>query len=83
MAIKASELRKNLFTLLDRVSRGERVEIDYKGAVLVISAVRPTVSKLSRLKQRDILRVPAETLIHSDAREFESEWENEDRELGS
>ncbi len=62
------------------MARGDRVEIDYKGAVIVVSAVRPMASKLSRLKQRDILRVPAEALIDSDAREFESEWDSGNRE---
>jgi antitoxin (DNA-binding transcriptional repressor) of toxin-antitoxin stability system len=38
MAYTATDFRKNLFMLLERVAHGETVEVIYKGAVIQLSA---------------------------------------------
>ena len=54
MPISATEFRKNLFTVLERVLAGETVDIIYKGAAVRVSAGSSS-TKLSSAKRRDTL----------------------------
>ena len=56
--LTATEFRKRLFPLLERVLRGETVEVVYKGHTLKIVPVQPT-SKLARAKRRHALLADA------------------------
>ena len=72
MAITASELRRNVYRVLDRVvDTGQPVDIDRRGRRLRIVAAEPA-SKLSRLVPRPgYLRVEANDLVHLD---WSDEW---------
>ena len=65
MAYTATELRKNLFSVLERVAQGETVEVSYKSAVIRISA-QNTSSKLARAKRQHALLVDPDSIVHSD-----------------
>ncbi len=67
----ASELRQNIYQLLDRVlETGVPLEIDRKGQKLRIVSETPR-RKLDNLKRRDCLRGDPEDLVHMD---WSSEW---------
>jgi len=71
MTITATQLRKNIYQVIDRVAlTGVAVEITRKGqsVLLVPSKAR---SKLSNLKKRSVLKCPPEDIIHTD---WSSEW---------
>jgi hypothetical protein len=69
--ITPSELRKNLYKLLDQVLlTGEPIEIKRKDKVLKIS-VEPSKSKLDNLKKRDVLNCAPDEIIHNN---WEKEW---------
>ena len=72
MAISASELRRNVYRVLDRVAdTGQPVEIVRRGRRLRIVPVEPA-SKLSRLVSRpSFLRVDPEDIVHLD---WSDEW---------
>jgi prevent-host-death family protein len=54
MRVTATELRKNLFQLVDRAVQGELIEIAHKGRLIrLVPEARP--SKLSRLIVRDTI----------------------------
>lgn len=68
----ASGLRANLYRLLDRVlETGTPLEIERRGRVLRIEAVRAE-DKLARLRPHpEIVRDPLESLVHVD---WTDEW---------
>jgi hypothetical protein len=61
----ATEFRKNLFTALERASKGETLEILYKGSII---RLRPQQSgaKLSRVKRQHALLVDPAAIVESD-----------------
>jgi antitoxin (DNA-binding transcriptional repressor) of toxin-antitoxin stability system len=69
--ITASELRANIYRLLDRVAEtGEPLDIEREGKLLRISAVAPP-RKLDRLIERDVIVGDAKELVHMD---WSDEW---------
>ncbi len=69
--ITPSELRQNLYNLLDQVIlTGEAIEIKRKGKVLKI-IFEPSKSKLENLKKRDVLNCAPDEIIHNN---WEEEW---------
>lgn len=69
--ITPSELRNNLYNLLDHVIQtGEPIEIKRKNKILKI-IVEPSKSKLKNLKKRDVLNCQPEEIIHNN---WEKEW---------
>lgn len=78
-SITATEFRKNLFTLLDRVTQGDTVEVNYKSAVISLS-VPASGSKLARAKRQHALLADPDSIVHSDEQlvgEMESEAERD------
>ena len=76
MSMSATELRKNLFTVLERVVAGETVDIVYKGSAVRITASGSS-TKLSRAKRRDTLLCDPDAIVHSDPvllKKMEAEW---------
>jgi len=72
MAITASQLRQNVYRILDEVaSTGVPVEIVRKGVRLRISPLEPA-SKLSNLRPRDALTGNPEDIVHLD---WTGEWQ--------
>lgn len=62
MAIKASDLRKNLYCILEEMlETGEPIEIEHQGKLLRITLVR---SKLDNLRPRHHLLTDPEELVH-------------------
>lgn len=83
MKCTATELRKCLFTALEKAAEGEPVEIDYKGSTFRLTAEQGG-SKLSRLKRQHALLVPPESIADSDPEllaEMEAEWGKDWEEL--
>lgn len=69
--ITPSELRHDLYNLLDKVIQtGEPIEIKRKNKILKI-IVEQTPSKLSNLKKRDVMNCSPDSLIHNN---WEKEW---------
>ena len=70
MTIKASELRKNLFKLLDRcLETGEMIEVPRKGEVIRISAAN------YRIKIADLPRRPGSVVDSNSLDTFSpAEW---------
>jgi hypothetical protein len=70
--VSASELRANVYKLLDEVlETGAPLEVERKGRLLRIVAEAPR-SKLSRLQQRpDFVRGDPDDLVHLD---WSAEW---------
>jgi PHD/YefM family antitoxin component YafN of YafNO toxin-antitoxin module len=69
--ITPSELRQNLYNLLDKVIQtGEPIEIKRKNKVLKI-IIEPNETKLDNLKKRDVLNCSPEEIIHNN---WEQEW---------
>jgi hypothetical protein len=66
MRTKASKLREDLYSILDRVlETGVPAQIERRCKLLEIVCVKPP-SKLGRLKPRDYLRTAPEELVHLD-----------------
>ena len=82
MKATATQLRKTLFTTLDKVIDGEPVEIDYKGKKIQIQAV-PGGSKLERMVRRDaIVGDPDFTETSREIlAEMEAEWEEDWKDI--
>jgi antitoxin (DNA-binding transcriptional repressor) of toxin-antitoxin stability system len=83
MALTATDLRKNLFQVLDRALQGEAVEVVYKGSKLRLVPT-PGGSKLARAVRRHSLLVQPESIVESDAglmAELEKKWKRDDRNL--
>jgi len=71
MKLTASKLRENIYRILDQVLKtGKPVVIKRKGRILKIVS-QEGLSKTSRLMRRDIIRVPAQELVHID---WSEEW---------
>ena len=72
MPISASELRQNVYRILDTVlETGRAVDIERRGRRLRIVPAEPA-AKLSRLvPRRDYLRVEPERVVHLD---WSAEW---------
>ena len=71
MNVTASELRQNIYKLLDTVlETGIPIEIKRKGRILKIVSEEPK-SKLAKLKKRDIIAGDPEELVHID---WSEEW---------
>ncbi|MEO8026857.1 MAG: hypothetical protein ABI823_10300 [Bryobacteraceae bacterium] len=73
MSGTATQLRKELFTTLDRVTAGESVEISYKGTTIKLVSTAGS-SKLSRAKRQHALLVDPDTIVGSD-RDLQSSLE--------
>ncbi len=67
MAIRPSQLRANIYRLLDQViETGEPIEIERKGHRLLLVA-KPPASKIDRLVRRDdVIRGDPAELVHID-----------------
>lgn len=81
--LNATEFRKNLFSVLERVREGEIAEIDYKGCAIQVKAARPT-SKLARAKRQHALLCDPDDIVHSDKEllaEMEAEWEKDWKDI--
>jgi antitoxin (DNA-binding transcriptional repressor) of toxin-antitoxin stability system len=81
MTVTITELRRNLFQLVDRALEGESLQFTYKGRRIQIVPER-TPSKLSKLTGQPVvargeLRRASRALF----REMESEWEKDWAEL--
>jgi hypothetical protein len=71
MHITVSKLRENVYRILDEViETGVPVEVVRKGVVLRIAAEKP-VSKLARLKKRNIFVGDSDDIIGMD---WSKEW---------
>ena len=72
MGITASELRANVYQLIDRViETGQPLEIERNGHIVRIIAVEPA-SRLAQLPKRpDFVRGDPEELVHLD---WSAEW---------
>lgn len=69
--ITPSELRQNLYNLLDQVIlTGIPVEIKRKNKVLKIIIEQPKL-KLDNLKKREVMNCKPDEIIHND---WEKEW---------
>ena len=83
MKCTATQLRKTLFTALDKAASGEPVEIDYKGSTFRLTAEQGT-SKLARLKRQDTLLVDPASIVYTDPEllaEMEAAWEEDWKEI--
>lgn len=73
MALKPSNLRQNIYRILDQVAKtGVPVEIDRKGLILKIIPVKK-ISRLHNLKKRPVLNCDPETIVHMD---WSKEWKS-------
>lgn len=74
MKMKTTAFRASIYKVLDRIEKtGEPVEIERKGSLFRVIPVSKS-SKLERLKRREIMKVDAESLVHSD---WSREWNND------
>lgn len=83
MKCTATQLRKELFTALDKAAIGEPVEVVHKGTTFRIVPEQGG-SKLDRLTPRNSLLVPPESIADSDPKllaEMEAEWEEDWKEI--
>jgi prevent-host-death family protein len=71
MLVNASELRRNVYSLLDQVVvTGVPIEINRKGhKLLIVSEEKP--DKLKNLKKRKVINDDPQKLVHID---WSSEW---------
>lgn len=79
----ATEFRKNLYQTLERASKGEAVEIEYKGVSLRLEAVPPK-SKLANAVRRNTIIGDPRSIIGSDQElmdYLEKKWALEDMSL--
>jgi prevent-host-death family protein len=73
MSISASQLRQNIYRLLDKVARtGVAIVVYRKGKKIKIVPAE-NVSKLRNLKKRPILKGDPEEIVHID---WSREWKN-------
>ena len=74
MVVKPSQLRANLYRLLDRVLRtGEPIEIDRAGQKLLL-VPKEKRGKLHNLTLRDVITGDPEDLVHLD---WSKEWKGD------
>ena len=71
MTITATQLRKNIYKVIDRVAAtGTPVTVTRKGqSVLLVPLQKP--SRMARLKKRNVMKCAPETLVHMD---WSKEW---------
>lgn len=77
MTVTATDFRKNLFQLVERVLNGELIEIVHKNRTIRLTPATRT-SKLSRLVRRDTLNCTAEEferLLQQQDEEIQQQWE--------
>jgi antitoxin (DNA-binding transcriptional repressor) of toxin-antitoxin stability system len=83
MTVNATEFRKNLFALLERVVEGETLEVRYKGsAVRIVPA--SSGSKLARAKRQKTLLCDPDAIVHSDPKllaRMKSAWSKDWRKV--
>ena len=71
MTVTPTELRKNLFKLLDEIiSSGKTLEVNRNGTILKIVPPKK-VSKFDKLKKHGTLTCPPEDIIEN---HWEKEW---------
>jgi antitoxin (DNA-binding transcriptional repressor) of toxin-antitoxin stability system len=83
MKCTATQLRKELFTALDKAAAGEPLEVTYKGTTFRV-VPEHTGSKLSRAKRQHALLVDPDSIADSDPEllaEMEAEWEEDWKEI--
>jgi prevent-host-death family protein len=83
MELKATELRKDLFKVLDRALHGEPVEINYKGSKLRLVPLSGG-SKLAGAVRRHALLVDPQSIVESDVNlmaDLEAQWTQGDKDL--
>jgi antitoxin (DNA-binding transcriptional repressor) of toxin-antitoxin stability system len=83
MNMSATEFRKNLFGVLERVIAGETVDIVYKGSSVRVAA-GGTSTKLSRAKRRPTLLCDPDAIVHSDPnvlKKMEAGWAKDWKKL--
>jgi hypothetical protein len=74
VVVKPSQLRANLYRLLDRVLRtGEPIEIDRAGQKLLLVS-KEKRGKLHNLTRRDVITGDPEDLVHLD---WSKEWKGD------
>jgi hypothetical protein len=74
MVVKPSQLRANLYRLLDRVLRtGEPIEIDRAGQRLLLVR-KEKKGRLNNLIRRDVIAGDPEDLVHLD---WSKEWKSD------
>jgi antitoxin (DNA-binding transcriptional repressor) of toxin-antitoxin stability system len=74
MVVKPSQLRANLYRLLDRVLRtGEPIEIDRAGQKLLL-VPKEKRGKLHNLTRRDVITGDPEDLVHLN---WSKEWKGD------
>lgn len=74
MIVKATELRKNIYSILDQVLKtGEPILIERNGRMLTIEPDKRPL-KLSRLKKRKVLAVNPQNIVHLD---WSGEWNDD------
>jgi hypothetical protein len=74
MIVKATQLRKDIYTILDQVlASGKPVQVERKGRTLTI---QPDVRapKLTRLKKRKVLGSDPGSIVHID---WSGEWKHD------
>ncbi|MBV9760231.1 MAG: hypothetical protein JO340_06695 [Acidobacteriaceae bacterium] len=79
----ATQLRKELFTTLDKAAAGEPLEVTHKGTIFRV-VPEQAGSKLSRLTPRKTLLVSPESIADSDPEllaEMEAEWGQDWKEV--
>lgn len=76
MSIKVSNLRKDIYRLLDQVlATGQPLEVERKGMILKIVPGTESTGKLSRLRNHDCIVGDPDELVHSD---WSHEWNGVD-----
>lgn len=83
MTMTATQFRKDLFKVLEKVLEGETVEIAYKGASIRV-APRGSTSKLARAKRQNTLLCDPQAIVASDPKlmaELEAEWRKDWKKL--
>jgi antitoxin (DNA-binding transcriptional repressor) of toxin-antitoxin stability system len=65
MTVNATELRKDLFRILERVIGGETVEVVYRNSSVRLSP-SSSGSKLSRAKRQKVLLCDPDSIVQTD-----------------
>jgi Phd_YefM. len=74
MVVKPSQLRANLYRILDRVLRtGEPIEIDRAGQKLLL-VPKKKKARLNNLTRREVIAGDPEDLVHLD---WSKEWKSD------
>jgi hypothetical protein len=74
MKLTASKLRQDIFRILDKIiETGEPIEIERAGHILMITQVKRSSSKLSKLKRRKVTDEDSDNFTHID---WSKEWKH-------